>query len=132
MSKAYIVLSMIGDSESHIIGQIMSENDEEVVLFRPLTIKVHYDTSARKIRTWVRESMNFSADQRINFLKSALCAYTMPSKEVIELYNSYMSEDAQFIFDQVEGNIIQSASIDSSSDETLTADEEVPYGATKH
>jgi hypothetical protein len=131
MEKSYILLTMINDQESHIIGEVLAENDEEVVLFRPLTLKVHYDTNARTIRTWVRETMNFSIDKRIHFVKNALASYTGPTQELVELYKSYMENDAQFLFEQVEQNLLDAASLNNTNeDELLSAD--IPIGVTKH
>jgi hypothetical protein len=131
MEKSYILLTMINDQESHIIGEVLAENDEEIVLFRPLTLKVHYDTNARTIRTWVRETMNFSIDKRIHFVKNALASYTGPTQELVELYKSYMENDAQFLFEQVEQNLLDAASLNNTNDdELLSAD--MPIGVTKH
>lgn len=85
----YILLKM-ADRPAYLIGQIMEENRDEVVLYYPVMISVYTDDHGMQVVT--SKYMPFAKDDLVSIVKTSIHGVASPKEKLIDSYKKFIKE----------------------------------------
>ncbi len=119
--KRYVLLTLVGDSDSYVIAQLLSETADDLLLGNPLAVQAHFDMHERAVVSWVKELVLFTKDGIVQMSKNAIATIASPSNQLIEVFEHHQSKELQTEFAQREQHLLNAVFAD---DTTASGDDE--------
>lgn len=132
----YILLKL-SDQDNFVVGKLVSETENEVILDYPITIRLTPNTlGTTSVST--AKLMPFSANNLVAIVKNNIIAMSKPNERVIGYYENFKQKYAKLYDESLENDILgikaeeEIEEIEEEQDEVLTNAVKVNTTGTVH
>ena len=105
MSDEMIILLKLSDNDTYIVGKLVEEKDDEIILEYPISIKMVVNSSGG-YHVHTNKFMPFSLNNLVAVMKPMIVALSKPNHKVIGFYKHFLETYSKQYDNETENDLL--------------------------